>query len=151
MTDKPGMSTATAILLGSGLIAVALFLGLSRAQPGPPAPVSATPVVEATPVVAAPAVRPVASREQVARQAQEALAYQKADLLAKCRPPAGEQHRYVLHVTFDPEGMEAVRGISEDRSNPTPGLVQCVSLALTKLRVPAPGAVVPVEVPLSLP
>jgi hypothetical protein len=134
------MSTSTAILVGCGIVAVGLFLGLGRMneRPEPVAPTD-TPVVAPTP------------REVVARQASEALAYQIGTLRSRCPPGPGEQHRYVLNVTFDPQGDEVMRGFVEDRQNPSSRITQCVTEVLAPLRVPAPGAVTSVEVPLVLP
>lgn len=148
MTNNPGMSTATAILLGSGMIAVALFLGLSRMQAAPPAPVEPATVRAAAPAGAPP---PTATQEEVLRQAQEALAYQRDALVTSCRPGPGEQHRFVLNVTFDAAGAEVMRGIVEDRSNPSPGIAQCVAQTLKALRIPPPGATTLVDVPLRVP
>jgi hypothetical protein len=136
------MSTSTAILIGSGIIAVGLFIGLGRMKERPepePAPLSDTPVVAPT------------SRAVVAQQASEALAYQIGTLRSRCPPGSGEQHRYTLNVTFDPQGNEVMRGFVEDRQNPSSRITQCVIEVLTPLRVPAPGAVTSVEVPLVLP
>lgn len=133
-----------AILIGCTIVAVGLFFGMRSMAPGEPRPVAAEQVqvqVQAEPV----------AREVVARQAAEALAYHRGLLLERCRPPAGATLRYSLDVTFDPQGAQVSRGIREDRENPRTGVARCISEALPALMVPAPGAMMMVEVPLSLP
>jgi hypothetical protein len=142
------MSTPTAIVIGSVIVAAGLYFGLRRPDPvaasvvptvtPPPAPVQAIP----------PTVVPAAT---VARQASETLQYHRTLLRERCRPPAGTTARFTLNITFDAAGMQVIRGIVEARDNPPPGLGSCVNSTLPALRVPPPGAVTPVEVELSLP
>lgn len=147
MSTRANMSTSTAILLGSGLLAVAVLVGLARLQPAP----DSSPLPVVSPVAAPVQSAPVLAREVVTQHASEALTYQRAALRGRCPVPPGERHLFVLNVTFDGQGVEVMRGIHEDRQNPKSSLAQCIAGVLTPIRVPAPGAVIMVEVPLSLP
>ena len=148
MDKAASMSTSTAILLGSVIIALSVYVALGRqppAQPVTPAVEAVTPTIETPP----PAVV-VTPPETVAAQASEAIAYQLASLRARCPAPPGE-HKFTFNVTFNAEGIEVAHGISADRRNPKTLLASCLSGALAPLRVPPPGATTAVEVPLNLP
>ena len=147
MSTRASMSTSTAILIGSGLIAGAVLVGITRLQPPPDA--SPLPAVSSVGVSVQPV--PVLAREVVTQHASEALAYQRAALRERCPVPPGERHAFVLNLTFDGQGVEVMRGVHEDRQNPKSSLGQCVAGALTPIRVPAPGAVTMVEVTLRFP
>jgi hypothetical protein len=69
--------------------------------------------------------------------------------LAKSRDPPSV--RYVFNITFDAEGRQLARGLAEDRAAARPDVTTCLGAELTPLAIPAPGAVVQVEVPFSLP
>lgn len=141
MSKAASMSTSTAILLGSVIIALSVFFALDRqppAQPVTPAAVTPPPAVVVTP------------RETVAEQAREAIAYQMMSLRERCPAPPGE-HKFMFNVTFDAGGIEVAHGISADRRNPKSLLATCLSGAIAPLRVPPPGVTTAVEVPLILP
>lgn len=143
------MSTSTAILLGSVIIAAALYLGRQAPTPTPtvevaPAP---TPTVEAASV---PTPTPANLYEVVGMQAREVLQYQMTELRRRCPTRPGEQYGFTLDVTFDAQGNEVVHGITERPGN-APGMGACVSAAVAPLRVPPPGVTIMVEVPLTLP
>lgn len=152
------MSVPTAILLGSGLIAVSIFLGLRSLAPVPPVITSEPPVVVAvpkpTPVVAAP---PVSSTELVKQQASEALAYQRTRLRDVCYRPAVLAVKaelpaaWTLNVTFDAQGNQLVRGVEEHHGTSTPALTQCIGDTMQALSVPAPGRTIMVEIELRFP
>ena len=151
------MSVPTAILLGSGLIAVSIFLGLRSMAPAPPVVASERPVAvsmpEPTPVVAPP----VASPGLVKQQASEALAYQRLRLRDVCYRPAvqlagaGLPAAWTLNVTFDAQGNQLVRGVEEHRGTSTPELTRCIGDAMQPLTVPPPGATIIVEIELRFP
>lgn len=143
MTTRASLSTPIAILLGSGVIAVGLVVGLGRMQP----PAAPMPEVAAPPALEA---RPVTPPEVVARHAREAMAYQDAELRRRCPPPTPGRHEFKFDVSFDADGVEVMRGMLSDRRNPRSDLADCLSRELQPLRVPPPGAVTRVELPITL-
>lgn len=122
-------------------IAIGLMLGCQEARPV---------AVVAAPAAVSAAAAPVRSREEVARDAASALEYQHSTLRGRCRARPGERHAFTLDVTFDANGVQLARGVLEGRHEDR-GLGMCVSEALQALKVPPPGAVTQVEVPLVLP
>jgi hypothetical protein len=170
MASDPRISTPTAILLGSVIVAAGLFFGLrDRSDPQPPAPApapSAAALAPPSPAMPAEAVQPVqpaqpagpaADRSAVAKQAEAALAQHRKSLTDQClapslaRKPDPPVVKYVFNVTFDAEGKQIARGVSEDREAARPEVTACVSEKLPTLTVPPPGQTVRVEIPLSLP
>lgn len=137
------MAVPVAIVVGSTIVAAGLVLGLRGQEP-----VAAVPVVPASVAVAPAPVN--ATPELVASQAREAVAYQRGLLRERCPVPAGVTGRVTLDVTFDPEGVQRVRGMIDDRNNP-PGFATCVNDSLPALRVPPPGVMTRVEFELHLP
>ncbi|WP_437596181.1 hypothetical protein WMF28_26735 [Sorangium sp. So ce590] len=169
------LSTPTAILLGSALIAAAVYLGL-RHGPAAVAPdarsaggtaadragsgSSAGPAERAgASGEGAPAPRraPSVPREEVARQAARALDAHRPALVERCyRPaiaaqPAPRGVKYVFDLTFDAQGRQIARGILEDRETSRPEITACLVTALPPVAVAPPGASVRVDVPFSLP
>jgi hypothetical protein len=118
-----------------------------------PRPLARPPEPAAPP----PAPSPGASREVVAQQAGKALDAQRAILVKRCWEPAVAKTpepktiRYVLNLSFDAAGRQIGRGIIEDRETARIDVTRCVGENLPPLEVPAPGAVISVEVPFSLP
>jgi len=149
---RANLSTPTAILIGSLIIAVGLFMALRRSEP------TIAPIVDlpAPPAVPVPAT-PVASRETVTRQASEALAYHRPALRDRCYGPvvAGEAPprpaKLIFNVTFDAAGVQVMRGVVEPRDTSIPEVTRCVGDHLPALRVAPPGATMMVEVPLEFP
>ncbi|WP_437477454.1 hypothetical protein WME75_28345 [Sorangium sp. So ce1014] len=169
------LSTPTAILLGSALIAAAVYLGLrhgpaavapdarsaggtaaDRAGPGS----SAGPAERARAsgeVAPGPQRAPSVPREEVARQAARALDAHRPALVERCyRPaiaaqPAPRGVKYVFNLTFDAQGRQIARGILEDRETSRPEITACLVTALPPVAVAPPGASVRVDVPFSLP
>lgn len=145
---RAGMSTNAAIVLGSLIVAVGLFLGLRGRSPEV-APVFAEPVERVGPAVAA-----VVAVEVVTGQALEAVKYHHRALRERCYLPvmqgeaAQRPVRMVLHVTFDARGEQLLRGVVERREAASAEVTRCVLEQLPSLRVPAPGGVVAVELPL---
>ncbi|WP_437644127.1 hypothetical protein [Sorangium sp. So ce362] len=169
------LSTPTAILLGSALIAAAVYLGL-RHGPAAVAPdarsaggtaadragsgSSAGPAERAgASGEGAPAPRraPSVPREEVARQAARALDAHRPALVERCYRPAIAAHpaprgvKYVFDLTFDAQGRQIARGILEDRETSRPEITACLVTALPPVAVAPPGASVRVDVPFSLP
>jgi hypothetical protein len=164
MASNPRISTPTAILLGSVIIGAGLFLGLrGRSDPQPsgraPAPsaVQLAPPSPAIPAEPAQPLGPAADRSAVAKQAEAAVAQHRKSLTDQClapslaRKPDPPVVKYVFNVTFDAEGKQIARGVSEDREAARPEVTACVSEKLPTLTVPPPGQTVRVEIPLSLP
>ncbi len=156
--------TPAAIILAGAMIAGAVYLGL-RSREAPP---SAAPTPATAAPVGAPAISSVASsssstmatpssREAVATAAGAALANLRGDLARQCWKPAVTTEagplivRYVFHFTFDADGQQIARGVSEDRAAARPEVTQCVLQKLPTIRVPAPGAVTAVDVGFELP
>ncbi len=148
-------SIPLAIVIAGGAIAAGLYFGLreqGRAREQMPAPAQVLAPTSAQVPVSARAQ--VASEGQVLQQAVESLAYQRALLRARCYQPALAQQPGMtmalrFDVTFDGQGREVTRGVIEEQS--TSALTSCVTQEMTPLRVPAPGGVVRVEVPLRFP
>lgn len=69
--------------------------------------------------------------------------------LAKKPEPA--QVKLLFNLTFDAQGKQIGRGVSEDRATSRPDVTQCVTDLLPTLQVPPPGMVVQVDVPWVLP
>jgi hypothetical protein len=149
------MSVPTAILLGSGLIAASIYLGLRSQVPVAPATASEHPV--AVPVPAPVVTPPVSSPELVKQQASEALAYQRTRLRDVCYRPAvlvagaPLPAAWTLNVTFDAQGNQLVRGVEEHLGTSTPELTRCIGEQTQPMTVPAPGRTIMVEIPLSFP
>ncbi|MGK3987176.1 hypothetical protein WME99_29315 [Sorangium sp. So ce136] len=166
------LSTPTAILLGSAMIAAAVYLGL-RHGPAAVAPdartAGAAPPVEAGPgASAAPAERAAAPapapqsaravpRDEVARQAALALDAHRTTLMDRCYKPAiaakpePRAVKYVFNITFDAGGRQIARGLIEDQETARPEVTACLVAALPPVAIPAPGVNVRVDVPFSLP
>lgn len=149
---EAAISTPTAIVIGSVIVAAGLYFGLQQ-RPAPVAapiapPPAPTPVQPTPAPIPTPTIVPAAT---VARQASETLEYHRALLRERCSPPAGTTARFTLNVTFDAAGTQVIRGIVEDRDNPPPGLGGCGNTTLPALRVPPPGAVTAIEVALTVP
>ena len=141
------MSTKVAIVLGSVIVAVGLYFGLrGRAPEVAPRPRVAAPVERDEP-------GPTVEAAVVTGQAIEALKYHHRALYERCYAPAMQGAaqrpvRMVLQVTFDARGEQVMRGVVERREAASAEVTRCVLEQLPALRVPAPGAVVAVELPL---
>ncbi len=163
MAKEPRISTQTAILLGSVIIALGLYLGLHR-TPAPPPPPAAPVVVDApgAPAAApeperpAPAAAP-ADRSQVQRQVEATLAQHKKMLIDRClapslaKKPEPRTVKYSLNYTFDTSGKQIARGMTDNRENGRPDVTQCVLENLPMIEVSPPGQSTPLDVTLELP
>lgn len=153
------ISTPTAILIGSAIVAVGLYLGL-QGSGGPPSAPPPAPTVHAAPppkepiAPPRPAVR--ASRDEVTRQAANALEGQRARIVERCwKPSVAKQAqpasvKYVFNYTFSAEGHQIGRGVSEDRATARPDVTACMVGMLEPLSIPPPGANASVDIPLEL-
>jgi len=168
------ISTPTAILLGGAMIGVGLIVGLQRGEPpqvpsAPPAPSLGTQgppaqpspelalqpaTTRATPQAPAP---PTVPRDEVARQVAKALDAHRADLVERCwksahaKAPQPPSVKFVFNYTFNSEGHQLARGVSEDRATARPDVTACVLSALPALSIPPPGVTASLDVPFSLP
>ncbi|XXX73065.1 hypothetical protein WMF30_35990 [Sorangium sp. So ce134] len=172
------LSTPTAILLGSAMIAAAVYLGLRhgpaavapdpraaggaashRGEPAPPAgpAESARAPGEGEPARPRQTRAPSVPRDEVARQAARALDAHRPALVERCyKPaiaaqPAPREVKYVFSLTFDAQGRQLARGVIEDRETSRPEVTACLVAALPPVAVEPPGASVRVDVPFSLP
>jgi hypothetical protein len=93
----------------------------------------------------------------VALAALAAFEEQRADLTARCWPAGGlrggrSRAELRLNLTFDASGREIARGIMENRRAPSGELTSCLrKLRGTGLRVPPPGTIVAVTLPVTFP
>ncbi|WP_437303138.1 hypothetical protein [Sorangium sp. So ce388] len=165
------LSTPTAILLGSAMIAAAVYLGLrhgpaavapdARSTAGAAPPVEAGPGASAAPAERAGAPAPPSAkavpRDEVARQAALALDAHRPALISRCYKPViaakpePRAVKYVFNITFDAAGRQIARGLIEDQETARPEVTACLVAALPPVAIPAPGANVRVDVPFSLP
>ncbi|WP_437989626.1 hypothetical protein [Sorangium sp. So ce145] len=175
------LSTPTAILLGSAMIAAAVYLGLRHGPAGVPADPrpaggAPSPPADAASAAAAPSAGPAARapgagaparplqapalgvpRDEVATQAARALEAHRPALIERCYKPAVAAQpaprgvKYVFNLTFDAQGRQLARGIIEDREASRPEVTACLVDALPPVAVAPPGANVRVDVPFSLP
>lgn len=167
-TEKSsGLSTSTAILIGSCVIAIGLYLGLRGRNEAPahtpnavPAPVSAAPVAAIPPRPIEPVAQvapPSADKGQVIQEAVASLDKHKKALSEKClapslaKKPEPAKVKYTFNLTFDASGKIIARGVSEDRETARPEVLACVSENFPALTITPPGQSVLVDVPLELP
>jgi hypothetical protein len=149
---------AAAILAGSGLIALGLYLGLRARAPAAPRPTP--PAVPSVPVkvpVKPPPPSPAEMTARVQRDAVAALDAQRATLIDACwtpivaKAPDPPSASFVLVVSFDPQGHENGRGVTEPRGTSRHDVAVCLGEQPFSLAVPAPGMQVTVELPITLP
>jgi hypothetical protein len=166
-TEKSsGLSTSTAILIGSCVISLGLYLGLSgRNQTPAPmpqvgeSPTSAVPVAPApVPVPVKPVVAaPIVDKKRVLEEATANLDKHKKALSEKClapslaKKPEPSKVKYLFNITFDASGKVIARGVTEDRETARPDVLSCISASFPDLQVTPPGQSVLVDVPLELP
>ncbi len=122
----------------------------------PPAGAAASP--EAAPIGAgAVPGSPAAPSGELAAAARKALDQRKATFVAKCwTPHAAAPGPASIHLdfdmTFDANGVEIARGISEDRAASKPEVASCIRLLpFEPLKIPPPGAPAHVVLRLTLP
>lgn len=166
--EKPApLSTPTAILIGSLIIAVGAYLGLQKRAPeapsaGPsqpfPGPPSAIPAVAPPPpLIAAAPPQPATPSAVVEQQAAAALSSHHDRLVKVCLQPSLQKNptppaaRFRLNIMFDAEGRQIARGISEERDASRPDVTRCVLAELPPLSIPPPGWKASVVTALSLP
>lgn len=174
MASEKLLSTQTSILLAGALIAAGLYFGLrGREVPSPPPSASsaaatvassaqaqapAASSVATAPVAPAPSSAPAPDLDKVKVAALKDLERHRQAITKQCLtevpaaqpdPPGGIKVQF--NVTFDAEGRQIGRGISEDREHTRPGVGACLSRVLPALSVPPPGQTVQVFLDLSIP
>lgn len=139
---------AGAILIGSALLALAVYFGL-RGR-GEPVPASAP--------AATPAQGPAPSRAEVearaAADATVALEARRDRFVAACGgvDAGAVSQELTFSLAFDSQGREVGRGISDDRRAPANPVPECLrKLRDTPLKIEPPGEPVSVVVPFRFP
>lgn len=174
MAQESKISTPTAILMGSVIVAIGVFFGLrgrSEVPPAAPAP-TATSAAPAPNEIApqtssngpspevrtepAPPPRPV-DGAAATKEAAAIIQKHKKMFTEKCLAPSlatkpePKNVKLTLNFTFDTNGKVISRGISEDRQTSRPDVTQCVNRTLPEILISPQGNNVYVEVPLELP
>lgn len=135
-----------AILIGSIIISIGVYLGLSSRVPEPSRSAQSAAAVVAQPALALP------SQEQLLRQVGAAIDAARPALQKACPQKSGATpDRLVLTISFNAAGREIGRGLAEMSGNPHPNLNLCLVGALPKLTIPPPGDYVTVDAPFVYP
>lgn len=153
----PALSTPMAILIGSIIIAAALYFGLEK-NPAPPAP----PAEKATPAAPNPLVptakpTPTVDKAKVIRDATAALGKFKKSLSETCFAPALAKKpdppnlKVLFNLTFNAAGKMIARGVIEDRTTSRTEVLTCISENFPEISIAPPGQTVLVDVPFELP
>jgi hypothetical protein len=133
------------------MIALAVFLGLyfgMRNSPVPPAPDTVSSDAGlATTGQAPPSPALIARVQADAGRALEALRHEMA---TACPPPDGTRVAITSSVAFDKEGQNIAWGMTP-RDAASASVVPCLRTHFHSLRIPPPGRLVSVAVPLVLP
>jgi hypothetical protein len=144
-----------AIVTGSAIIGVCLYLGLLA---GAPPPAGVAPPVASAPTLVPPtkAPAPTVDPHHIQRQAQAALDAHKPGLSQRCwtPPAAGEPEAITLDydITFGPEGGIVMLGIGERREAHRTSVADCVRRQpRPTLRIDPPGENMRVPLTLRLP
>ena len=137
------LSTPAAILVGSALIAGAIYLGLrSPSAPEPPAASAPSATAERVPVTVTPA--------DLQRLVAAALAAHRTMLAARCTPDGGIA-RWTFELTFAADGRQLGRGVREDRATGDAPTTACVLENLPPLQLRPIGRPMKTTVALQLP
>jgi hypothetical protein len=160
MSSERSLALPIAIVVGSAILGIALYLGLreglaSRA-PAAPAPVAAPPAMPTPAPKAAPPPPGEPPADRAYRQAQAALDALRPGLVKACwtPPAAGEPASILLtyDVTFGADGGILALGISEQREAHRTSVAECVRRQPPPvLHVDPPGQSVRVILGLPMP
>jgi hypothetical protein len=133
------VSTPAAILIGSAMMSIALYLGLQSrgtTEPAPsPRPIAATPELYA----------------RVAADATKGLDNYRPAMSAACLQGSTKPLRFKFQMGFNERGKELIRGISLDGDGPADVPTCLTDHFPPAIVVPAPGVKVSVIAPLELP
>lgn len=146
-------SLPVAVVLGSSIIAAALFFGLRT--PAPPVP--ASPIVASPPDAAVkseralPAKPQSATYEQSLAAATAAVASARVQWRAGCWDAAHKAGRYVAVLGFGRDGKLVASGITEDREQSDPAVAQCLRQKVTSISIPPLQDAAVFEIPFALP
>lgn len=110
--------------------------------------------IDPTPQPSAPAPARVTPEllNRVTSDASAQIETYRPQFVSRCTPPGGlgEGAQVTFHVTFDAQGREIARGISENRRNRAGAFAKCMrELGGIEFSVPPPGTNVAVSVPMS--
>ncbi|NUO47893.1 MAG: hypothetical protein HOV80_03455 [Polyangiaceae bacterium] len=156
------------------IVAVGAYLGLrERGSPEvstPTATVVSTTAPTATPTSSAAPARapegippqpvPSVTPELIkasSSSASNAIEKHRKHLVEKCWNPSAKTDpepksvTYTLELTFDAEGKQIARGLSEPRGASRPAVPQCLQTELPNLTIDPPGVSVAFKVELTLP
>lgn len=163
------------MLIGSLIVAVGAYLGLrDRANPDVSHSAGSSGAPTTAPIdsarAAAPPTRtdgastpppaPSATPELLkasALSASKALEKHKKHLVEKCWNPSAKANpepksiTYTFDFTFDADGKQIARGLSEPRGASRPGVGQCLQSELPSLTIDPPGVSVAFKVEMTLP
>lgn len=151
--------TPTAILVGAVIIAVGAYLGL-RGRAPEPAPAQPAVTATATPSLAPTAAPgPVPPSTRYTEAVKKALEAVKRDtFVPKCwkpaisRDPKPAQSSYTIEMTFNAEGIEIARAISELRAKESrPDVAECLRQQSIGMRIEPPGSSIALTLPLVFP
>ena len=162
---------ALSIVGGSALIAAAIVFAVissnninnndSAAKPAPPPATTTVALLDrerlaVAPPSAAPALT-ASVRQRGHDNARRALARRHQHIVATCWEPLRAQPgpasvAFLINFSFAADGSLVGWGLSDDEEINRPDVSACVrGLAMTDIRIPAPGAPLGVEIPLTLP
>ena len=102
-----------------------------------------------------PAARATVTPEILARATTDATAQietYRPTFVSRCTPPGGlgEGAQVTFHVTFDAQGREIARGISENRRHRAGAFAKCMrEISGIDLAIAPPGTNVAVSVPMT--
>lgn len=167
MKSKQAWISGVVLIVGAAAVGV-WTNGREGELPQPPADVAGPQVVVA-PAAPEPAPEPAPPRQRAARgqgaelrragalQAEAALAAWHGTFVERCWNPsaarvaAPERIDLRFNLAFDPSGALVGLGISDNRRAYRSDVSACLRGLSVKLKIPAPGAPLQVQVPLTLP
>jgi hypothetical protein len=141
------LSTPVAIVVGSIIIAGALYLGL-RERAAPPTTTTASAVLAppATPTRVPVTVKP----DDVRRRVLAELARHRKTIVESCAPDGGAA-AFTFEYTFAADGRQLGRGVIEDRGTGNPETTACVLKSLPALKLEPIGRSAKTTVRFELP
>ena len=120
-------------------------------------PATAAGVAPPSPAPPAPSDPRAELHGRVTQEAKAQLDTYRNEIVSRCWPANGlprgaRTARLTVNATFDAQGHEIARGISEDRRAPAGEFARCVrNLGGIRLGVAPPGSSVAISIPMSYP